>query len=242
VEITFVRHGQPDWEPDDRAVDEPVLTAHGRAQAERAADALAREHGSGARAFDAIYVSPLVRAQETAAPIARALGLEAKPLSWLRELTLPVLAGSTPAQVQAFFRSGRLREPERWWDGYEGGESFRHFYERVTSGVDALLTGAHAVGIHEDAGHRLWRVEDWNARLVVVAHEGTNAVAISHLLGIDPSPWAPLRFTSAWTGMTRLHTSMLGAGAVFSLEFFNRTDHLANLPAPSDGRAPRSVR
>ncbi|MEZ4215977.1 MAG: histidine phosphatase family protein [Myxococcota bacterium] len=241
MEITFIRHGQPDWEPDDRAVDEPVLTKLGREQAERAARALASEHGEGARAFDVLYVSPLVRAQETAAPIARALGLEPRTLSWLRELALPELGGSTPAQVQAFFRDGRLREPERWWDGYAGGESFRHFYERVTSGVDALLTGAHALGVHEDAGHRLWRVEDWNARVLVVAHEGTNAVAVSHLLGIEPNPWAPLRFTSAWTGMTRLHTSALGAGAVWSLEFFNRTEHLVPLRAPVDGRAPRSV-
>lgn len=235
MEITLVRHAQPDWEPDDRAVDEPTLTALGFAQARATADALAHEH------FDAVYVSPLRRARETAAPIAEALGLEPRVLSWLRELELPSLQGHTPEQVQAFFRDGRLREPERWWDGYDGGESFRHFYERVAGGTDALLTGDHAMDLHEDGPYRLWQVSDWDARVLVVAHEGTISIMTSHLLGIEPNPWTPLRFTIAWTGLARLHTAQLGAGAVWTLGAFNETGHLADLDAPRDGRAPRSV-
>jgi probable phosphoglycerate mutase len=235
LEITLIRHAQPDWEPVDTAVDEPTLTEHGFAQSRCTAEALAGEQ------FDALYVSPLRRARETAQPIAEALGLEPRVLSWLRELELPSLEGRTAEQVHAFFRNGRLREPDSWWDGFEGGESFRHFYERVSSGTDALLTGDHAMNVHEDAGHQLWQVADWDARLLVVAHEGTIAIMTSHLLGIEPNPWAPLRFTTAWTGIARLQTSQLGRGAVWSLAAFNRTDHLASLAAPHDGRATRTV-
>ena len=236
MEITLIRHAQPDWEPDEAAVDEPTLTALGFEQSRCTAQALAGER------YDSLYVSPLRRARLTAEPIAEVLGLEPRVLSWLRELELPSLEGRTPEQVQAFFRGGRLRQPDRWWDGFENGESFRHFYERVIGGTDALLTGDHAMGVHEDAGHRLWKVQDWDARVCVVAHEGTIAIMTSHLLGIDPNPWAPLRFTSAWTGIARLHTSQLGDGAVWSLASFNRTDHLAHLDAPHDGIARRSVK
>lgn len=237
MEITLIRHGQPDWEPDGRAVDEPGLTDLGHAQARLTADALAGRH------FDALYVSPLRRARQTAAPIARALGLEPRVLSWMRELELPRLEGHTPAQVQDFFRDGRLREPERWWDGFPGGESFRHFYERVASGLEGLLVHEHALGIHEDAGHRLWQLDDahWSKRIVLVAHEGTNSVALAHLLGLEPNPWTPLRFAVAWAGITRLHTSRIGSSAVWTLDSFNRTGHLAPLEAAHDGRAPRNV-
>jgi len=235
LEITLIRHAQPDWEPDDSAVDEPTLTERGFAQSRATAAALASE------TFDALYVSPLRRARETAQPIADRLGLESQTLSWLRELELPSLQGHTPEQVQAFFRDGRLRQPESWWDGYEGGESFRHFYERVSSGTDALLTGDHAMDLHEDSGHRLWKVPDWDARLLVVAHEGTISIMTSHLLGIDPNPWTPLRFSIAWTGIARLQTAQLGDGAIWRLAAFNHTDHLAELAGPRDGSAQRNV-
>jgi len=235
VEITLVRHAQPDWEPSGAAVDQPTLTKLGFEQSRCTAERL------GAETYDALYVSPLRRAQETAEPIANALKLEPQVLSWLRELELPPLEGRTPEQVQTFFREGRLREPDRWWEGYEGGESFRHFYERVASGTDSLLTGEHALGIHESAGHRIWQVADWEARVLVVAHEGTISVMISHLLGIPPNPWTPLRFSIGWTGIARLHTAQLGQGAVWTLAAFNQTDHLDNLGAPHDGTALRNL-
>ena len=235
MEVTLIRHAQPHWEPDGAAVDEPTLTEYGFRQAERTAEHLANEK------FDALYVSPLRRARETAEPIARALGLEPVALSWLRELTLPSLEGSTPERVQDFFRNHRLNEPEKWWDGFEGGESFRHFYERVSGGLDALLTGDHAMDIHEDTGHRLWKVPNWDARIAIVAHEGTNSICVAHLLGIPPNPWTALRFAVAWTGISRLQTAMLGDGAVWTLEGFNRVEHLVGLEGPGDGRAPRRV-
>lgn len=223
MEIVLIRHGEPDWEPGGFAVDDPELTPRGRAQAERAAEALARER------FDALYVSPLRRAAETVAPICERLGLEARPASWMRELELPPMTGLATAEVRRFFEEARARDLEKWWEGPPGGESFRHFHERVTSGVEGLLVGEHRMEIHQGAGHRLWRIPEAERRVLLVAHEGTNALVISHLLGIDPVPWEWVRFSSAWAGISRLRTVPVASGAVWVLSRFNDVAHLDGL-------------
>ncbi len=228
TEIVLVRHGEPHWEPGGRAVDEPELTTLGHEQARRVAKALEAEH------FDAVYVSPLRRARETAAPVIGALGVEAIEKDWLAELRLPELQGMTSQQVQAFFSQARARDLHDHWEGLPGGESFRHFYERVSSGVESLLVGDHPLGIHENSGYRVWNVPDEAPeRLLIVAHAGTNAVILSHLLGIEPVPWAYDRFESAWCGISRILLNPLASGAIWKLRVFSDTGHLAGLPAES---------
>jgi probable phosphoglycerate mutase len=223
MEIVLVRHGEPEWEPGGRAVDDPELTEHGRAQARRTAAALSRE------SFDALYVSPLRRARETCEPIARALGLRPIVAQWLRELGLPPMAGFTSEEVRRFFAETRARDLEKWWEGPPGGESFRHFHERVAGGIEGLLTGEHRMQLHEDSGHRIWRLPDEDRKLLIVAHEGTNALIISRLLGIEPVPWEWMRFSSLWTGIARLRTVPVASGAVWVLQGFNEAAHLDGL-------------
>jgi broad specificity phosphatase PhoE len=223
LELVLVRHAEPDWEPGGRAVDEPGLSERGRLQAERVAHAL-RDLGP----FDAIYMSPLRRVRETAEPILRALGQEATVQSWLSELRGPSLEGFTPDEVVHLFAEARARDLEHWWDGFPGGESFRHFYERISSGIEGLLAGGHRLRVHEDGAHRIWQIPE-AGRVLILAHEGTNAVLISHLLGVDPVPWAYVRFASAHTGIHRLRTTPVARGAVWVLERFNSTEHLKGL-------------
>ncbi len=231
TEIVLVRHGEPRWEPGGRAVDEPELTPLGHEQARRVAKTLEAER------FDAVYVSPLRRARATAAPVLEALGHEPVVQPWLAELRLPTLAGMSGPEVEAYFGHARARDLEHHWEGLPGGESFRHFYERVSSGVESLLVGEHPLGIHENSGYRVWHVpEDAPERLLIVAHAGTNAVILSHLLGIEPVPWAYVRFESAWAGISRIRSVPLASGAIWQLEVFSATSHLAGLPdqSPSD--------
>lgn len=229
TEIVLVRHGEPHWEPDGRAVDEPELTGLGHEQARRVAKALADEH------FDAVYVSPLRRARETAEPVLEALGHEPVVQPWLAELRLPTLQGLTSAQVADYFSHARARDLEQHWEGLPGGESFRHFYERVSSGIESLLVGEHPLGLHENSGYRVWQVPDEAPkRLLVVAHAGTNAVILSHLLGVDPVPWAYVRFESAWAGISRIHSVPLASGSIWQLERFSDVAHLSGLPPRTD--------
>src|SRR5262249_13158475 len=97
VEIVLLRHGEPDWTPARLSVLDAPLTHRGRVQAEVAAAAL------GERAFNAIYVSPLRRAQETAEPLAKATGVQPTTLDGLAEISIP-LVGIAQPEVDAFFR------------------------------------------------------------------------------------------------------------------------------------------
>ena len=225
TELVLVRHGEPDWEPAGRAVDHPALTPRGRQQADRLADRL------GCERFDAIYTSPLRRARETAVPIERALGMPAREESWLRELGLPSLQGQTSEQVQAFFAAASRRELDRWWDGYPGGESFRHFYDRVSAGIEGLLASSLHVRCQVDAGQRIWQLpDDEGSRLLLVAHEGTTAIIVSHLLGLEPVPWAWKRFSLSWAAIARLRCVRVAAGSVWALAGFNDRAHLEGVP------------
>lgn len=231
MEIVFVRHAQPDWEPEGRAVDNPDLTQLGRAQAECVAEALVDE------AFDAIYVSPLRRAAQTAEPLLNRLGEEGETCSWLREMGMPVLDGQSSEQIRDYFQKAYSRELEQWWEGMPGGERFEHFYERVSAGLETLLLGQHALGIHEDARRRLWQIPDQDERILIVAHEGTNAALLCYLLGVAPVPWIHLHFSSSWGGISRAHTVPVGGASMWSLECFNRVDHLARLEENKAGRS-----
>ncbi len=224
IEIVLVRHAQPDWEPAGFAVDRPGLTDLGRAQSEAVATVLVQE------SFDHIYASPLRRVQETSEPILKALGQDAAILPWLRELELPSMEGQTEAKVLEFFSRSWLRDLEDWWTGLPGGESFRHFYERISGGIESLLIDEHRARIHLNTGHRIWQINpEHTQKILILAHEGTNAVILSHLLGVEPVPWAWMRFSTTWAGITRIKTKAVANGAVWVLEGFNRVDHMADL-------------
>jgi probable phosphoglycerate mutase len=222
MEIVLVRHAQPDWEPDGRARDEPELTALGRAQAEATARALSAER------FDGVYVSPLRRARETAEPIEKSLGASARIEPWLAELRLPSLEGTPLEEVQRFFARMRTRDLPDWWNGPEGGESFRHFHERVTTGIEEVLAAHGARRLSQS----LWSVPEGERRLLMVAHGGSIAVLLAHLLGIDPEPFEGERFQLGWTGIARVRTLPVAGANVWSLHAFNARAHLGGLPDP----------
>ena len=80
---------------------------------------------------------------------------------------------------------------------------------------------------------------DEDKRILIVAHEGSNAVILSHLLGIEPVPWAWMRFSSGFTGVSRVHTKPVASGHVWVLSEFNNRGHLASIPEA--GRAITSL-
>ena len=226
VELIFIRHGQPAWSGDDGLVQlDPGLTLLGHEQAGRAADRLAE----GEHPLSELVVSPARRSQETAEPIARRCGLPIETVDDIVEIKMPDWTGLTDETVVKIFRDAQHRPPEEWWDGLSGGESFRDFHDRVTG---ALLGVLERRGVRPDPQREhLWLVDDPEQRIAVVAHGGTNAVAIGFLLGVAPTPWEWERFILYHASFARLRTIPLGGEHVWSLRTFNDREHL-----PAEGR------
>ncbi len=218
VEVVFIRHGEPDWAPGDISVDDPVLTERGHEQARLAAASLRGLE------VDELLVSPLVRAQQTAAPIADVLGMEPVTLPWLAEISAGNWEGTPLEQVEQAFRDMRGRPLDEQWDGMPGGESFGHFHLRVTEGLRGLLTAAGAVQVSEHPP--LWELVAPERRIVIVAHGGTNAVSLGHLLGVAPVPWEWERFVSFHASISTVQPVEISNGHTFSLFRFADTRHL----------------
>jgi len=220
VEIVLLRHGEPDWTPNGGpSVVDAALTQRGRLQAETAAAALA------GRAFDAIYASPLRRAQETAEPLAKATGLTPITLDGLAEITI-ALEGVTQTEVDAFFREATMRRLRDHWEGWPGGERFRDFHARVTRALADLLA-RHAIAPLVEDEFTVWSVPPQRRRIAIVAHGGTNAVAITHLLDIAGVPWEWSRFEMELAAYAVVQSRAIGmTGFVWSLNNFNEVDHL----------------
>ncbi len=220
AEIVLVRHGEPDWTPGGgAAVDDAGLTRRGRLQAEAVAEALSD------LGFDALYASPLRRAQETAAPIAATLGVEVRTLDELAEIGIRV-GGMTQQEVDAYFRAATRRPLRHHWDGWPGGESFRDFHARVCKAVGDILA-RHALRARREDDFTVWSGAAHAPRVAIVAHGGTNAVLLSHLLDLPPVPWEWMRFETELAAYTLVQGRSLGlTGFVWSLQNFNEVDHL----------------
>jgi len=134
--IIAVRHGETAWNAAARIQGHKDIDLNdtGRWQAERVAEALARE------TIDAIYSSDLGRAHQTALAIGRHCASPVIAHSGLRERCFGMFEGSTfdeihrswPEQAQRW----RKRIPD--WEPPEGGESLLALRERVARTAQAV--------------------------------------------------------------------------------------------------------
>lgn len=135
TELVVIRHGETDLNKVGSfqgQIDVP-LNERGRQQAIRLAERLAIER------FDALYSSDLLRAQQTAQPIAERLALSVLPVSGLREQHFGELEGLSLQTVQTQY-------PDIWntWLAHRadyavpGGESVRQFSARTLAAVYEL--------------------------------------------------------------------------------------------------------
>jgi broad specificity phosphatase PhoE len=121
--------------------------------------------------LDAIYASPLERAQATARTLAGASGVPITTVETLREIMpgdLSLLAATSTQDVAGFLRQaiGYFVDPETCWDTpYLGGETYRGLRERVWPFFVELMQNP-----------------DWR-RVLVVAHGGVNNAVLGRILG-----------------------------------------------------------
>lgn len=207
MRILLIRHGDPDYEQD-------CLTEVGKREA-----ALLSEAAEGLCVGDC-YVSPLGRAQDTAAYTLQRLGLSAKTLDWLQEFPAKVDVNGSEELRRAFpdttMREGRYL-PRIAWDmlpsyytehpeymereGWRDSEVTRHsdmvaVYDDVVRNLDKLLSEYGYV--REGMGYR---VESGHTKTVTFfCHFGLTCVVLSHLLNISPF--------SLWHGLALAPTSV----------------------------------
>jgi len=218
VELVLVRHGEPEWVRAGFNVDDPPLTPRGREQARLLADRLVQER------FDEAYVSPMTRARETAAPVFERLGQQEKVDEWLEEIRNPLWHGTPAEKAEEAFREDRARPAHERWSGLPGGESVRDFVTRIRVGAALFLADRGIEPARADLP--VWTVGDPDHRILLVAHAGTNAVVICHLLGLDPVPWAWERFVLGHASITRIEAFSTGEGHTFGLTRLSEVEHL----------------
>lgn len=156
VALLVIRHGQTGGNG-NRYVgreDEP-LDATGRAQAAALVEVL------GERPLDAIYCSPLSRARDTAAPLARARALPVHTRPELQEIDYGhyqgLLKGDQPL---------KLRHDHRF-DPMPGGESLFDVYRRIELAAAEFRAALRA-----------------GQRIAVMGHFWSNRMLVGVLLGV----------------------------------------------------------
>lgn len=108
--LTLIRHAQSEANADDvtsTTVPGPPLTAAGREQAEKLANELS------ANRYDGVYASQMLRSQQTAAPLAKALGEQVTVLPGLNEISAGWFEGKPMSDTSGTFMLG----PESWLKG-----------------------------------------------------------------------------------------------------------------------------
>jgi 2,3-bisphosphoglycerate-dependent phosphoglycerate mutase len=136
TELLIIRHGETDWNRQQRfqgQIDVP-LNATGQRQAAALAHRLAGERA------DALFTSDLQRACQTAAPLAAAWQMTPVALAGLREQNFGLLEGLDVPTIQQ-------RHPALWRQWLQqdadfaapGGESQRQFHARITQALQALV-------------------------------------------------------------------------------------------------------
>jgi probable phosphoglycerate mutase len=214
TELIVIRHGETDSNREHRfqgQLDVP-LNDTGRLQAERVAARLAGEP------FDAVRVSDLQRARQTAAPLAGLLGLLPEADARWREQSFGEIEGM---QV----RTLHLEHPLLWqrWAEHDAdfalpaGESARQFHARILGALRALGD------IHP------------RARVVLVTHGGVLDMLWRTATG--ESLHGPRRCAIPNASINRLRWD----GRTLEIDTWADDAHLAGLPA-QPSTVPLSVR
>ena len=204
--ILLIRHGQSRGNAERRfgGHSPTPLSDLGRAQAETTARAL-RDEG-----IDAIYSSDLLRAVETAAPLASATGLRVRTSAAFRERSVGRMEGLTFEAAAEQFPDEYAALPRRDFDHVlPGGESYRQMLDRSAGELDRAVE-AHRGGT-----------------LAVFSHTGTICILALHLMGaLDAPTLRPVWVASSNCGVTRFH---LQHGGLIRVPAVNDTRHLSGL-------------
>lgn len=203
--IILIRHGESEGNVENRFSGHlPVgLSLQGRLEAIETARALAKEK------ISAIYSSDLLRAFETAEPLAKLTNLPINETSAFRERNVGVLQGLTFKQAADEFPRHYNALLKRDFDYViEGGESYRQVLRRASNALRDILK-KHEQGC-----------------VAIFTHTGTIGIITLHLLGsLNSLKLKPAWVATANCSITRF--SIRNDGFVI-LKSLNDTSHLVS--------------
>ncbi|HVF55799.1 MAG TPA: histidine phosphatase family protein [Pyrinomonadaceae bacterium] len=204
--VLLIRHGQSQGNAEQRFGGHSAtpLSGRGRAEAEATARALASER------IAALYSSDLLRAIETAEPLARLTGLEIRTTSALRERSVGHMEGLTFEEAAEAYPDEYAALLRRDFEHVLlGGESYRQMLDRASAELDRA--------IEEHRGQTI----------AVFSHTGTICILALHLMGaLDAPELRPVWIASSNCGVTRFQ---LQHGGLIRVQAINDTRHLAGL-------------
>lgn len=194
-ELLLVRHGESEAAVDGidfpfvNGQGDPALSENGQEQAERVCARLVGEH------IDAIYVTPLRRTGDTAAPLARKLGIEPAVESDLREVHLGLWEGGSFRKhvLEGHPLALRMAEEQRY-DVIPGAEAAEEFRRRVRAGVERIAAAhvGHRVAVFTHGGV-IGELLSQATGSEPFAFNGTDNASMSHLV-VTPQRWHLRRF------------------------------------------------
>lgn len=202
--LILVRHGEAEGNRELRylGVSDVPLTAHGLAQADRLAEAVA------ALSPTALYTSPLQRARQTASAISTATHLPPHPLDALREMDFGAWERLSRAEAAA-------RNPEllaAWEGGADwappDGESLTQVGARITTCAE-LLTARHP-----------------GQTIALVSHVGPIKALVCAALELSPVGARHMWLDTASLSLVEWRAGHPTSGV---LRLFNATTHLDTL-------------
>ena len=163
TEIIIIRHGETEWNQTGRfqGHSDVPLSETGRAQAEALGRNLALDH------VDAIYASDLIRAMETAAPLAARFSLTVTPDPLLRELNFGAWEGRSFSDVNAENPNAMKQfynDPE--YADIPDSEPFPDFQKRVAGRVREIAA------------------EQRGKRVVIVSHGASIRILLTDILAM----------------------------------------------------------
>lgn len=198
MRLLLIRHGQTPANVRGElatARPGPGLTRLGRKQARAIPDALAGEQ------IAAVYVSPLTRTAETAAPLAALLGLDPSVLEGLEEIEAGELEDrrdmpSVMAYVRTVFGWATGDLDVRMPGSVDGNEFFARF-DGAISAIAAQHPDATVAIVSHGAAIRVWsgaRAANVNADYAATRHLGNSGIVV--LTGSPDDGW----LAETWAG------------------------------------------
>lgn len=156
ITLTFIRHGESQANKDgiiDTSVPGPSLTSTGEQQADSVANRLKSND------YDGIYASEMVRTQQTAAPMSKALGEPVNVLPGLNEISAGWFNGQKMDSAAATY----MVAPMDWMRGFTnfsipGSVSGTEFNGKFTSAVQRIYESGDAkpVAFSSAASIMMW--------------------------------------------------------------------------------------